>query len=117
MSAAAREAIAEAASTVDGIKVTPYFRQTVKAGQGMVRLDRRVRDDSGLAYFNDVWQVLVVLPQDIAAAEKYLEQKLDLLLDALGEQLAVASATPQQIQTDSTTIPCVVIEGTRESEN
>lgn len=116
MSAIAREVLAAAASTVEGISVTPWFRQTTKAGQGMVRLDRRIRDESGLPYFNNVWQVLIVLPQDIAAAEKYLEQKLDALLEALSEQMAVSTATPQQLAIDTGTVPVVVIEGTRESE-
>lgn len=108
-----REELATAASTVDGIKVNPYYLQTTKAGTGMVRLDRIDYPDvfGGLV----TWHVLVVLPGDIAQAEKYLEDKGPALVAALSEHMAVRTVTPQQIQIEGAQIvPVVVIAGTRE---
>ena len=83
-----REAIAAAASSVDGVKCSPWFRQTTKPGSAHVTYGRSFRDESGFGFMN-VWQVLVVLPQDIAAAEKWIAAKGDALLEALGEPLVV----------------------------
>ena len=111
MSEAVRTALAEAANTVDGISVQPWFRSSTKAGDGMVRLDR-------ITYPNPfggirTWQVLIVLPQDLAQAERYLEDKTPALVEALGNEMAVDSATPQQIALDTGALPCLVIEGHR----
>jgi len=112
MSAEVREAIAQAANAVDGIHVSAYFRQTTKPGDGMVRLERINRDTSGFGYMN-IWQVLVVLPQDIAQAEQYLDEKVSDLVEAISEELIVTSVTPQQLALDTGTIPVVLIEGNR----
>lgn len=115
MSAEVRQLLADAASSVDGIKVSPYFRQGTRAGDGMVRLDRTVRAANNFGYIN-TWQVIVMLPQDLAAAEKYLEQHASALVEALGEVMVVASVTPQQLALDTGLVPCVFIEGNREQE-
>lgn len=110
-----RELIADAASTVAGISCTPYFRQSTKTGDGMVRLDHNDYPDrfGGLS----TWQVLVVLPQDIASAEKYLDSKIPDLVTALSEALVVRRVTPQELALDNgTRLPVVVIEGIRESD-
>lgn len=115
MSAVVRQALAAAASTVPGVSCSPYFTTSLKAGDAMVRLDR-------IAYPNKfggvaTWQVLVLLPQDTAAAEKYLEAKVGALIEALGAELTVNTVTPQQLALENgAKVPCVVIEGTRESE-
>jgi hypothetical protein len=114
MSEQARNLIANAVSTVDGVNVTPYFRQTTKAGEGMVRLDVQRRDDA--RFYLDTWQVLVVLPQDIAAAEKWLDANLVALREAAREQLVVLSITPQDLLLDTGKVPVVVIEGVREAD-
>lgn len=112
MSAAIRQAIASAVNTVEGINCTPYFRQTTKTGDAMVRLDRKRRDDSGFGYIA-TWQVVVILPQDIATAEKYLDEKVDALVSALSEEVVVTTVTPQQLALDTGAVPCVFIEGNR----
>lgn len=112
MSAAVRTAIADAASTVDGVQVTPYFRQVTKPGAGMVRLDRMNRSENGFG-FMATWQVLVVLSQDIEVAEKWLDEKTSELVEAIGQELIVTTVTPQQLAIDTGNVPCVVIEGTR----
>lgn len=109
-----RTAIATAASTVAGVSVSTHFKQTAKSGDGMVRLER-------INYPNPfggvvTWQVLVILPQDLATAEKWLDEKLPLLVEAVGNELVVQSATPQQLALDTGNVPCVVIEGFREEE-
>lgn len=116
MSAATRTAIADAVSTIDGLTCTPYFKTTTKAGTGMVRLDRMTRDSSGFG-FTCTWQVIVLLPQDLATAEKYLESKIPALAEALAEHLVITTITPQQLDLgNGTHLPCVVIEGARESD-
>lgn len=115
MSAVVRAALAAAASSVEGINVSAYFRQTTKVGDGMVRFDQSNRSDNGFG-FMDTWQVLVILPQDLAAAEKYIETKVPALVTAIEEQLIVTSVTPQQLALDTGLVPCVFIEGSREQE-
>lgn len=107
-----RQAIAEAASAVGGVDVNPYFKQVTKPGSGMVRLER-------IDYPNRLggvvtWQVIVLLPKDIATAEKWLDANGSALREAVGKELLVRSMTPQQLALDSGTLPCVVIEGQRE---
>lgn len=116
MSAATRAAIAAAASTVEPVKCTPYFRQTTKPGDGMVRLERQERDDSGLGFLA-TWQVLIVLPQDVATAEKWLDTNAPALVDALSEVLIVTTVEPRELAPETGgRIPVVVITGIREQE-
>ena len=116
MSDAVRTAIADAASTVSGVNVTPYFRQTTRAGDGMVRLDHATRDANGFGYV-DTWHVLVLLPSDIAQAEQWLEANLNDLADAVGTELLISTITPSELVLDNgVTVPAVVIEGHREHE-
>lgn len=114
MSAEVREKIAAAASTVEGVRCSEYFRQTTKPGDALVRLDRLNRDETGFGYMA-VWQVVVMLPQDLAAAEKWLDEHTDFLITAISEELVVTTVTPQQLALDTGLVPCVVIEGARAS--
>lgn len=107
-----REDLAAAASTVDGISCAPFYRQTTKPGDAMVRLAR-------IEYPNVLggmvtWQVVVLMPADFAAAEKFLDDKLPALVDALSAYMIVNSATPAQLQLENGTVPAVFIEGQRE---
>jgi hypothetical protein len=114
MSAASRTAIAAAANSVSGIHCNPYFVQTTKAGDAMVRLQQITYPNvfGGVA----TWQVLVLLPQDIATAERYLEEKVPALVEALGTEMTVTTVQPQQLALETGSVPCVVIEGTRATE-
>lgn len=115
MSAAVRAALAAAANTVSGISCSPYYKQTTKSGDAMVRLER-------INYPNRfggvvTWQVLLILPQDVATAEKYLEDKVPGVVAALSQEMVVSSVTPRElILNDGVRLPCVSIEGTREEE-
>lgn len=112
MSADVRAALAAAASSVDGINCSPYFRQSTKPGDAMVRFERDARDESGFGFMR-TWQVMVMLPQDLAAAEKYLDANLDAIVAAVAEELVITTVTPQQLALDTGLVPCVLIEGVR----
>ncbi len=107
-----RAALAAAANTVEGIKCPPYFKQTTKPGTAMVRKDR-------VAYPNKfgglvTWQVLVMLPQDLEASEKFLDETIPLLVDALAPELRVTDVIPQQLALDAGAVPIALIQGNRE---
>lgn len=112
MSAEVRNLLATAASTQDGINVRPYFLQSTKAGDGFVRRDATNYPNpfGGIV----TWQVVVVLPQDMASAEKYIDTKTAALVEAVAEHMVVRSVTPVQMTFDTAQIPCLVIEGNRE---
>lgn len=110
-----RQAIADAATGVEGITCHPYFVQSTSPGSAMVRLDR-------IAYPNPFggvchWNVVVMLPQDQAAAEAYIDTKVPLIRAAILPQLVVTEVQQQQLKIDGLGIlPCVFINGHREQE-
>lgn len=108
-----RDDIATAATIADLTNVSPYYRQSSRPGDGSVRLDAVSRDDSGFGRIA-TWQVIVFLPQDQAAAEKWMDDHLTQLLDAIATELIVTSATPAQIPLDTGMTSALVIEGARE---
>ena len=107
-----REDLSAAVNTVAGLSCTPYFRQTTKAGDAYVRLDRMNRDLTGFGFIY-VWQVLLVLPQDLANAEKYAEDRVAALTEAINDVLVVMSVTFHQLALDSGLLPVVIVEGNR----
>lgn len=110
-----RELIANAASTVQGIDCRPYFVQSSTPGTAMVRLNRVEYPNpfGGIAY----WDVVVVLPQDMADAEKYLEGVLEPLVTAVAEELVVKQVQPQRMDFPGAgVLPVVIITGHREQE-
>lgn len=112
MTLAVREEIAAAVNTVDAITCTPHFRQTTKAGDAMVRLDRTEYPDrfDGLV----TWQVVVILPQDVAAAEKWIDANHSELVTAVREALIVRRTFPAELALDTGKVPALFIEGQRE---
>jgi len=115
MSLIVRQVLAAAASTVEGVDVAQRFRQATKPGSGMVRFGGWTRSTNGFGGVN-TWQVWIVLPQDLAAAESWLDDHVDELVEVLSREMVVATVTPQQWALDTGTVPIVVIEGTREQE-
>lgn len=107
-----RADIATAASAVDGVNVTADYRQTLKVGEGFVKWNGRVVDDSGLGWM-DTWQVWLAVPQARAAGEAWLTEHLDALLAALDEELIVTAALAADLVLGSTTTNGLIIEGTR----
>jgi hypothetical protein len=115
MSAVVRQALADAANTVEGLHVTPYFSQgSLRTGGGMVRKDRVDYPNP----FGGVvrWQVVVVLPSDLASAEKYLDETVPQVVTAVREHLVVTDVTPAQLAIDAGTVPVALIHGHREED-
>ncbi len=115
MSQDVRQVLADAASDVEGITCHPYFIQTAKAGDALVRLGRVDYDD-----FRDGvtrWDVVVMLPQDQTQAEKYIDDHLGPIKDALDAHWQIKSAQPQQLNIPGVgTVLTLVIAGLREQE-
>lgn len=110
-----RQLLAEAASTVTGVTVTPHYRQSIGAGDGMVRRDRTDYPNSlgGVV----TWQVIICLPKDLGQAQKWLDDRIPAVVTALTEsgEITVTSAEPQQLPLDSGgSYPIALITGIRE---
>jgi hypothetical protein len=83
MSAASREAIADAASTVAGVNVHPTYRQGGKAGDGnVVWLRNEYPNIFGAVEW---WEVQILLPVDIKAAQDMAGELVPQLYAALSE--------------------------------
>lgn len=108
-----RNELAAVASAVEGLNVTPYMRQSTRPGDGWVSLQRSDRDDSGFG-FMDRWAVTVVLPQDLVAAEKWIDTNADALANALAKEMVVTAMVPATLVLDLGNVPGLVIEGSRE---
>jgi len=115
MSALVRKAIADQASTVDGVTCHPYFVQALDSGSAMVRLDRIEYPNpfGGVCH----WNVVVMLPKDQAAAEKYIDTTVPLIRAAVESELVVTQVQPQRLEIPGVgVLPCVFINGHREQE-
>jgi hypothetical protein len=108
-----REDIATAASTVDGITASPYYKQGTNPGRAWVRLDRiEYPNPFGGIFF---WNLVVVLPKDMAQAEQYIEQKVPLINGAIEEFLVIDEVAPQWLNINGVgDLLCVFINGHRE---
>ena len=115
-SAAFRTELAQAVTDAGAaFSCTPYYRQSLKPGDAMVRLDARARDRSGVGYV-DTWQVWMAIPQDVTQAEKWLDTNIPVITAALEPLLWVSTITPSTLQVGSQQTNGVIFEGTRESE-
>ncbi|WBQ02944.1 hypothetical protein [Kribbella sp. CA-293567] len=116
MSEAVRNELADAANTVEGVKVAPYYVQATKPGHGSVQLARIEYPNifGGEAY----WEVLVLLPSDVVQAQKRAELLIPLLVAALADHMTVTGATfgRTQLEAAGAGQPCVLIAGHREQE-
>lgn len=107
----AREEIAAAASTADGIECAPFYRVLSKPGQAYVTW---LRDESPGFGAEEYWGVVVCLPQDTAAAQLWVEEHKDALRTACMEALDVTQIRPDiDLQTDNQSQKVVVLEGHR----
>ena len=103
-----------AAATLDGItKVTPNYRQTLKAGDGFVRLASRARGDNGFGWV-DTWEVWIALPQNVPDAEKWLEEHLDDLMASVDTELVVTRAAPAELALPNAVVNGLIVAGSRE---
>lgn len=108
-----RTEIAAAASLPDLTHVTPYHRQSLKLGNGFVRLASRVRGDNGFGWV-DTWEVWLALPQNVPDAERWLEEHLGDLMAGIDTELVVTSAAPAELALPNAVVNGLIIAGTRE---
>jgi hypothetical protein len=107
-----RQDIADAASTVIGVNVTPYYRQSMKPGDGCVSLLRMEQDDTRFGYM-ERWAVTIALSQDLKSAEEWIDTHADELIEALSTQMVVTAMMPMTLVMDSGNVPGLVVEGSR----
>lgn len=111
-----RTDLAEAVTAAgEGLSCTPYYRQSLKPGDGFVRLESRKRDTSGIGYV-DTWQIWMAIPQDVVQAEKWLDTSMPIIAVALEPLLWVTTITPSTLSLDTVQTNGVIFEGTRESD-
>lgn len=111
-----RAELAAAANSVEGVKAFPYFVSSTSPGTAYVRLERIEYPNpfGGIAH----WNVVLILPQDYATAEKYLETKVPLLKTAIEPHLSITSVRPEQLSINGVgTIPVVFLNGHREEDS
>jgi hypothetical protein len=111
----AREDLAAAASSVDGITVTPYLQQYSKPGRGYVRTAQLAPDTRFAPLYVATWEVVIPLGQDHVQAEKLLDRWAVPLLVALAPHLRAVTLTPVSITYDEAQVDGLVINGTREA--
>lgn len=111
-----RRQLAAAVDGVAGISCTSHYRQSLRPSDAFVRFGGRMRDGSGLGY-DDAWQIWVALHQDVATAERWLNDHIDRVMEALSPVLNVNSVTPAQLapSTGGATVAGVIFEGIREA--
>lgn len=79
-----------------GLNVSTHYRQTLKPFDGFVKWNGRTPDSTGLGWINS-WQVWLALPQDVKAAEVWLDTNLDALVQALHTEVYVTSVNPAEL--------------------
>ncbi|GAA0978216.1 hypothetical protein ENKNEFLB_02830 [Nocardioides aquaticus] len=107
--------IAAAASSVPGIIGHEYVVGETDPGTVYPRLDRIEYPNAfgGVAH----WNVVLVLPQDLAEAERYAEDTLPVLKAALDPHLVITAVLLQRLQLDGVgTLPVAFINGHREAD-
>lgn len=110
-----RSALAAAARTVVGVNAHEYVVGNTQPGTCYPRLDRIEYPNAfgGVAH----WNVVLILPQDFAEAEKYFETKLPPLKAALEPHLVITAVTLQRLQLDGVgTLPAAFFTGHREAD-
>jgi hypothetical protein len=111
----AREEIAAALSALDGIDVSPTYRNVSGPGQGYVEWLRT--DYPNRLGGEDYWGVVITLPADLAAAQAWIAENKARLIKALDSELFLTQARPELVlATDNPSQRVLVLEGHRESE-
>lgn len=115
MSATVRQEIADAANTVDGVHVHPYYRQGGQAGSGNIQF---ARIDFPNIFGGIVrWEVVILLPVDIASAQKRADELIPQLWQALSEAMSVDDVTAGTTSQDNRSgQPCLLVAGHRAME-
>ena len=113
----AREEIAAAVSTVDGITCTPLYEGETADGSAYVEL---IRDEYPNEFGGETyWEVCVLMPTDAKEAQDAYTRLRGPVVKALRESraLVVTGTRPDQLlTTDGPTRNLMVVEGHRETE-
>lgn len=110
-----RTDLVAAADTVAGIRAYEYVVGATDPGTVYPRLDRIEYPNAfgGVAH----WSVVLVLPQDLAEAERYVEDMLPALKAALDPHIVITAVVLQRLQLDGVgTLPVAFINGHREAD-
>ncbi|MCA1984797.1 hypothetical protein [Nocardioides nematodiphilus] len=107
-----RQILSDAISALPGLNCTPYYRQTTRPGDAFVRLARKDREDNGFGMVT-TWQVWIILPSDMVAAEQWIDEHHDAIYEVLNAELYLTSATPSDMVLDAGQTNGVIYEGTR----
>ena len=111
----AREEIAAAASTVDGVECTPFYRGAGEVGAGYVEWSRSEWPNRFGAV--DFWSVVIVVPSEPDAAEHWVEDHRQALYDGISEALIVTTISPSLVPiTDGPSLKAVTVAGHREAD-
>lgn len=110
-----REDLQTAANTVPGIKAHAYVVGDTDPGTVYPRLDRIEYPNpfGGVAH----WSVVLVLPQDLAEAERYVEATLPALKAAIDPHIVITAVLLQRLQLDGVgVLPVAFLNGHREAD-
>lgn len=89
--------------------MSPNYRQVTQAGQGYVFWAGMTRDSSGFGYM-DTWQVIVGVPQGMAAGETWISARLDALTAALEAVAVVTRVAAAELTMGETSANTIVFE-------
>ena len=105
-----RQNIADALSTVAGIKGYTSTPSAPSVGDGWPQW--RGADRAGGYAYTNTWIVLIVLPnQDEVTADAYADEHLELLDDALRPVLFIDSIAPAEIPAEGGPLLALLITG------
>jgi hypothetical protein len=110
-----RTEIVAALQGLDGITAHEHVVATLEPGTAYARLDRIEYPNrfGGVAF----WNVVLVLPQALPDAERFLEQHLHPVKDALSPVLPITSVVPQRLEIPGTaTVTVAFFNGHREAD-
>lgn len=110
-----RADIAAAMTATGVVNVTGAYRQTLKPGEGMVRWAGTSQASNRFGWVT-TWQVWIALPQDVAAAEVWVDANMAALVDAANNEMTVTQVSPQQLALGDTLTNGLIIEGGRAAD-
>jgi hypothetical protein len=108
----ARDDIAAALNGASlGLNITGYYRQSLRPFDGFVKWSGQVQASNKFGWVN-TWQVWLALPQDIKAAEQWLDTNLGALVQAFDSEVIVTSVVPAElIVGDGAAVNGLILEG------
>ncbi|MFC6153654.1 hypothetical protein [Nocardioides yefusunii] len=106
-----RHAIADAISTIEGIKCAPYYTQTTKPGAAsLLWAGRTESDDEFREGWLTQWVVRINLTADVAASERRIDElipQLDAVLPS--RALRITDLEPAEIALGGATLNALLV--------